>query len=77
MSDYSGPAFPTVMHAQEYQTYTVEGITKREWFAGMAMQGLCATEQGYVNLDQSDVAGLAVLQADAMIAELAKGDECE
>jgi hypothetical protein len=47
------------------------GLTKRELFAAMAMQGLCA----YPSLIDDTVTGvarLAVEQADALLAELAK-----
>lgn len=36
--DESGPAFP-VSNGYEYKT----GMTLRDWFAGMAMQGLLAS----------------------------------
>jgi hypothetical protein len=49
----------------------IPGLTKREYFAGLAMQGLLAmTTNGDVT--SKDVAALAVLDADALIAELAK-----
>lgn len=38
--DSGGPAFP--MSHEEKQT-GVWGLTKREWFAGMALQGLIAS----------------------------------
>ena len=42
------------------------GLTKREYFAGLAMQGLCldATQK------LSDIAGNAVYLADSLIKEL-------
>ena len=48
------------------------GLTKREHFAGLAMQGLCAN----ANLNQSfkakDIARYATSYADALLAELEK-----
>lgn len=47
------------------------GLTKRELFAAMAMQGLCANPEGY-SLKPDHIAELSVSQADALIAELCK-----
>lgn len=48
---------------------TAGGLTKREWFAGMAMMGLlsCDAQLGY-----EEAANHAVRHADALLAELAK-----
>ena len=43
------------------------GLTKREWFAGMAMQGLLANPN-----NQADPFSAAREAADRMLAELAK-----
>lgn len=61
------------------------GLTKREWFAGMAMQGLAASDviQGYLkemfrtgqhsaNQGTQGIAKSAVNLADALIKELEK-----
>lgn len=46
-----------------------DSLTKREYFAGLAMQGLLAAgEQGTF----AGTAKLAIEQADALLAELAK-----
>ena len=48
------------------------GLTKRELFAAMAMQGFCALPQvGDVSSDKT-IAEMAVEHADALIAELVK-----
>lgn len=47
-----------------------KGLTIREHFASMAVQGLCATLNG--NEKVSSLAPLAVSIADALIAELNK-----
>ena len=55
------------------------GLTKREYFAAMAMQGLLANAEqwkymGTQSLDfKNEIRGLAVEFADALIAELNKG----
>ena len=55
------------------RTITVQGggLTKREYFAGLAMQGLCASDD-FSSAEAWHVAKLAVAQADALIAALNK-----
>ena len=49
-----------------------EGLTKREHFAAMAMQGMCANTE-YVTKDWKDiVVKESAYMADALLAELAK-----
>lgn len=47
------------------------GLTKREHFAGLAMQGLIAADHECVT-DKDDIARYAVEVADALLEELAK-----
>ena len=49
-----------------------QGLTKREYFAGLAMQGLCnaADISGVWQHDSGIVAATAVEYADALLAEL-------
>jgi hypothetical protein len=42
------------------------GLTKREYFAAMAMQGACATGHSW----ETNIASFAVKMADALITEL-------
>lgn len=67
-------AFPRVTayeHPEEYDHYRDIrgecGLTKREWFAGMAMQGLLANPN-----NEADPFSSAREAADRMLAELAK-----
>lgn len=46
------------------------GLTKREHFAGLAMQGFAACDGEYAKI--SDMADAAVSWADALLKELAK-----
>lgn len=64
MSEISsgGPAFP--MSHEQKQT-GVWGLTKREWYAGMALQGLLANPSTI--LKQADIPELSFEYADAMI----------
>lgn len=48
----------------------VNGLTKREYFAAMAMQGLCSTVDD--STTSKAIASDSVLMADALIAELSK-----
>lgn len=49
------------------------GLTKREWFAGLAMQGMCANHGTYgQGRGPQDVAERAFDVADAMINESEK-----
>ena len=47
------------------------GLSKREWLAGLAMQGFCANHE-LTDRDCDTIARFAVAQADALLAELAK-----
>jgi len=52
---------------------TDEKLTKREYFAAMAMQGLLASAEASGTFDY--FAGQAIVAADALIAELEKGKQ--
>lgn len=79
MSNQNMPAFPSdhtiVSHVDEqgeaYRKPAI-GLTKREYFAAMAMQGLCAnsipgSHHGFLRTAEE-----AVRYADALLADLAK-----
>lgn len=75
MKNGNEPAFPTDSAAQVGpQTWHFEGLTKREYFAALAMQGLNARidhlcpNKG-LTMEQT-IAKWAVEQADALLAEL-------
>lgn len=62
-----GPAFPSEQGETSKgwnQTYEA-GLTKREWFAGMALQGLLANPSTI--LKQADIPELSFEYADSMI----------
>jgi hypothetical protein len=48
------------------------GLTKREWFAGLALQGLLASPKGYNDVTYEGAARDAVVHADALIERLAR-----
>lgn len=66
--DDGGPAFPvTEKHLQE----EYPGMTLRQWYAGMAMQGMLSDRHGHrveFEGDENAVAHRAFACADAMLA---------
>lgn len=48
------------------------GITKREYFAGLAMQSMCGFDLGQDNVVAKEYAKRSVVMADALLAELEK-----
>lgn len=76
-----GAAFPIIRHLVgtlgEQRTEILEhGLTKRELFAAMAMEGILAgwSERGEAEFDPFVVAARARGSADALLAELEKGN---
>lgn len=70
----SDAAFPIVLDERGIEV-VVKGLTKREWFAGMALQGFLASDlstKDYTN----KVISWSVVLADALIEKLngTKGD---
>jgi hypothetical protein len=63
------PAFP-----ESGRSGSISGLTKREYFAGLAMQGILA-HQTFGENDRKWIAGEALLQADALLAELNRAPE--
>ena len=65
------PSMPTKHNSEHFQhsnDYTT-GLTKREHFAGLAMQGFAANSGMMMN---ENIAGLSVQWADELLAELDK-----
>ena len=77
MTDTSGPAFPSTWSKDV--VIGNEGMTKREYAAIAAMQGLLATQGAMANKDarwlsfsNEHTAKISVAVADALLRELAK-----
>jgi hypothetical protein len=75
MTDGKESAYPQLSAATDWEgtpngaSESEGGITKREYFAALAMQGLCShPEIGMEN--ETKIAKVAVRQADALIAAL-------
>lgn len=68
-----GPAFPNTLKITDADFADLRGLTKREWYAGLAMQGLyasCTTVNlKFDNDTLARDAKAAFAIADAMIAE--------
>jgi hypothetical protein len=52
------------------RTEIIGGLTKREYFAGLAMQGIMANSDGIPFEDKKVIAKIAVAQADALLSAL-------
>lgn len=75
MSEQNGnePASPVAQVTSpngDIESHAHYGLTKRELFAAMAMQGLCANQHAW-EVPIEKVAEFSVQQADALLAELA------
>ncbi len=65
----NAPAYPCMSYSAP------SGLTKRELFAAMAMQGIASNPNAATTEGPDVVAGAAVEAADALLAELAKPRE--
>ena len=66
INDGSGPAFPNVDISN---TCGEHGMSLRDWFAGMAVQGMLASGRWDHKESAEQFAGLCFRIADAMIAQ--------
>jgi hypothetical protein len=67
MSKANELAFPSYFDNGD-ESYA-NGLTKREWFAGMAMQGIVSNSRFDETVPASKLAQHAFMVADAMLAE--------
>ena len=81
MSDPAFPLMETRVHMDEGKMketgiYLIHpGLSKLEWFAGMAMQGILATQTKFIGLYWADVSTDAFKIAEAMLMEAEKRAE--
>jgi hypothetical protein len=74
MTEAEDPAFPN--NLEQYDNFGnltsvgATGLTKREYFAAIAIQGILANASGISNADHW--IKIAIIYADALIAELEK-----
>ena len=64
-----GPAFPSTTDRADDAHVGYVGMTLRQWYAGMAMQGILA---GYPKTPSDKIIRSSFLMADAMITEDSK-----
>jgi predicted Zn-dependent peptidase len=62
-------AYPAFHQAHPAGPEAGKGLNKREWLAGLAMQGILARE-GSQHLDQDQVAQKALASADSLLSKL-------
>lgn len=65
MTDNGGPAFP--IYPSE-TLYAPSGMSLRDYFAGQALAAILTHESAYEHSGESQVARMAYMQADAMLA---------
>jgi hypothetical protein len=71
MKNGNQPAFAMCMHDNTSGATLIEhGLTKREYFAALAMQGLLASDNLFYTDRPKIFSSLAVKYADALLAEL-------
>ena len=64
-----------ITHAHDFINHVptiTDGLSKREYFAAMAMKGILSNSHDNISNAASDVAENALLNADALINELNK-----
>lgn len=72
MTDPNEPAYPVKVYDGSLQeAIAPRGLTKREYFAAMAMQGMISGSQG-LEIAVDEFAERSAMLADALIAELNK-----
>jgi len=71
MNNSDMPAMPLTTDQIDYSQrgFGYDGLTKREYFAGLAMQGVMSADV-YAEMSKDDCAKTAVANADALLAEL-------
>jgi len=68
-TDGEQPAFPVVLGDSAYS-----GMTLRQWYAGLAMQGILASGTCLADFGYEDFAIEAFKHADAMLSQEADDD---
>lgn len=66
-SDSRVPAFPSTPPGQRH-----EGMSQREWYAGLALQGIVAAGEVAAHHDPNTIADQAFELADAMMSKITR-----
>jgi hypothetical protein len=73
MTNANDPAFPQTTNGSNLTDALIPaGLSKREWFAGLAMQGFVTSLGSSLTTTHEMIAEWSVDVADKLIAELAK-----
>ena len=70
MKNANLPAMPQLRINPWKELSVNGGLTKREYFAGLAMQGILASLTGDDCISPNDLARCSLVNADALLAEL-------
>jgi len=70
MDNSQQPAFPFTFSSSDGSPDWAAGLTKREYFAAMAMQGICANPTVEIKPYGDEIAQAAVEVADALLKNL-------
>lgn len=70
MENSNKPAFPLHPTTYGFNSENGSGLTKREYFAALAMQSMCSFDLGQNNEVAKEYARRSVIMADALIKEL-------
>jgi hypothetical protein len=77
MENSKQPAFPLIYDGEKAESFCHDGLTKREYFAGVAMQGLLAsswgkkeTEAGKASLILDQIIPASIQLADELLKQL-------
>ena len=71
MEDSNKSIYPFMFHQGTEDEWSNTGLTKREYFAGLAMQGFIASGD-LMDWEHEDVAKISLKMADALINALSK-----
>jgi len=75
MCNANEPAMPVLTQSPSLQNAASLGLTKREYFAGLALQGIIANCYYQSGISRESHIKESVVLADLLIAELDKGKE--
>jgi len=69
MNNADMPAMPVTSDVDSYHGGMMLGLTKREYFSGLAMQSIVAADT-QMNMTEDQISDCAVTQADSLLKRL-------
>jgi hypothetical protein len=70
-----GPAFPVIEGCPTKGIRSTDGLSLRDWFAGMALQGLLASRHASDTEDTEDVSAVVYMEAGGLFLNATRGAE--